>query len=102
MSSIGQAINRTDGPLKVTGAARYAADHALPRLAHAVQVQSTIAHGTISSIDSAGAMSMPGVILVMTHLNARRLPAGGKAAAHQPPTGRILNLLQDANVLYQN
>ncbi|MDP9107570.1 MAG: xanthine dehydrogenase family protein molybdopterin-binding subunit [Pseudomonadota bacterium] len=102
MSVIGQAIDRTDGPLKVTGAARYAAEHALPRLAHAVLVQSTIAHGTISNIDSAGAMSMPGVILVMTHLNARRLPAGGKAAAHKPPAGRVLNLLQDAKVLYQN
>ncbi len=102
MSLIGAPVDRTDGRLKVTGAARYAAEQALPRMAHAVIVTSTIAHGTISAIDSTAALQMPGVIAVITHLNARRLPSNGGAAEGQPPAGRILNLLQDAHVLYQN
>jgi xanthine dehydrogenase YagR molybdenum-binding subunit len=45
---------------------------------------------------------MPGVLLVMTHLNAPRLPAGGKGGAGSPPAGRVLNLLQDDAVHYNN
>ena len=46
---IGDPINRLDGPLKVTGAARYSAEWPLDRLAYGVIVQSTIARGTITS-----------------------------------------------------
>jgi xanthine dehydrogenase YagR molybdenum-binding subunit len=100
MSIIGQPLDRTDGRLKVTGGARYAADHALPRMAHAVLVLSTIAHGRIAAIDTSVAADMPGVLLVMTHRNALKLPAGGKAGAGSPPAGRVLNLLQDDRVHY--
>jgi xanthine dehydrogenase YagR molybdenum-binding subunit len=100
MNSTGQALNRVDGILKVTGAATFAAEHRLPRLAHAVLVTSTIANGRISAIDSAAAEKMPGVLAVLTHRNAPRLPAGGNAAAGRPPAGRVLNLLQDDQVNY--
>jgi xanthine dehydrogenase YagR molybdenum-binding subunit len=72
MKLIGQGMDRTDGRLKVTGGAVYSAEHALPRLAHAVMVQSTIPSGRIADIDDAAARAMPGVLLVMTHLNAPR------------------------------
>lgn len=42
---------------------------------------------------------MPGVLLVMTHENAPRLPNDGKPAL-EPPAGRVLSLLQDDQVHY--
>lgn len=102
MNTIGQAISRTDGHAKVTGKALYSAEHPLPRMAHAVLVTSTIASGSIMSIDSAHAASMQGVLMIMTHLTAPKLPAGGKGGAGSPPAGRILNLLQDNRIYYNN
>ena len=45
MSAIGQPLSRVDGRLKVTGAARYAADIPIADLAHAAIVHSRIANG---------------------------------------------------------
>ncbi len=101
MTLIGQPFDRTDGLLKVTGEARYAAEFPEARLAHAVLVTSTIARGTIASIDASRAQAVPGVLLVMTHQNAPRLPNGGKAQL-APPAGRRLSLLQDNEVHYNN
>nr|WP_314626426.1 xanthine dehydrogenase family protein molybdopterin-binding subunit [uncultured Noviherbaspirillum sp.] len=100
MSLIGQPLSRVDGIRKVTGSATFSAEHKIPRLAHAVLVMSTVASGRIARVDSKEAEKMRGVIAVITHLNAPRLPAGGKAS--QPPAGRVLNLLQDDRVHYQN
>ena len=100
MNVTGQALSRVDGIRKVTGSATFAAEHKLPRLAHAVMVTSTIPGGRISAIDSAAAENMPGVLAVLSHRNTPRLPAGGKAAAGRPPAGRVLNLLQDDKVYY--
>jgi xanthine dehydrogenase YagR molybdenum-binding subunit len=102
MSIIGQPLNRTDGRAKVTGSARYSAEHPIPHIAHAVLVLSTIPGGRIDAIDTAAASKMPGVQAVVTHLNAERLPAGGKAGAGSPPAGRVLNLLQDDRIHYNN
>ena len=43
MAIIGRPIDRVDGQLKVTGAAKYAAEFSVPDAVHAVLVQSTIA-----------------------------------------------------------
>jgi xanthine dehydrogenase YagR molybdenum-binding subunit len=99
MKHIGAPMDRIDGPMKVCGSARYTAEFALPRMAHAVMVQSTIANGRIAAIDSDTAQRMPGVVMVLTHKNAMKLPQGGKAAV-QPPHGRVLSLLQDDRVHY--
>jgi xanthine dehydrogenase YagR molybdenum-binding subunit len=101
MNMIGQPLNRTDGLLKVTGEARYAAEFPEARLAHGVLVTSTIARGTIASIDASRAQSLPGVLLVMTYQNAPRLPNGGRPAL-APPAGRHLSLLQDNEIHYSN
>jgi len=98
-ASIGQPLSRTDGALKVCGMAPYAAEFRVPGLVHAVMVLSTVAKGRIVAIDVAAATRLPGVIGVMTHLNAPRLPQGGKAA-FKPPAGRMLSLLQDDAVAY--
>ncbi|GCB05335.1 xanthine dehydrogenase family protein molybdopterin-binding subunit [Ralstonia sp. SET104] len=99
MSNVGQPLDRTDGLLKVTGQARYSAESQVPRLVHAVLVQSTVPAGRIGRVDTHVAQAMPGVLLVMTHENAPRLPNGGKPAL-EPPAGRVLSLLQDDQVHY--
>ncbi|HEV3428564.1 MAG TPA: xanthine dehydrogenase family protein molybdopterin-binding subunit [Paraburkholderia sp.] len=98
---IGQPVDRIDGMLKVTGSASYAADFPEARLAHAVLVTSTVASGTIASIDTRRAQALPGVLLVMTWQNAMRLPNGGHTPL-APPAGRRLTLLQDNVVRYSN
>ena len=71
---VGQPINRVDGRAKVTGAARYAAEHNVPELAYGYVVSSAVARGTITSIDAAPALALPGVLHVFTHENVRHLP----------------------------
>jgi len=95
MNTVGQPADRPDGPLKVCGTARYAGDFRLPGMAEAVLVQSTLPRGRILRIDRAGALDMPGVAAVMTHLDAPRLPSKGRAAKD-----RVLSLLQDDRVAY--
>lgn len=71
--AIGKPLDRVDGRLKVTGAARYAAEFPLKNMAHAVLVQSAIAKGRITNIDTSAAQKSPGVLAVITHLNAPKL-----------------------------
>jgi xanthine dehydrogenase YagR molybdenum-binding subunit len=66
---IGTAISRIDGLAKVTGAAKYAGEFSTSGLAHASVVTSTIAKGRITSIDTSHALSVEGVIDVLTHQN---------------------------------
>ncbi|MGN6665419.1 MAG: xanthine dehydrogenase family protein molybdopterin-binding subunit [Trinickia sp.] len=101
MNTLGQPHDRTDGVLKVTGGARYAADFPAAQLAHAVLVTSTIACGRIASIDTTEADAMPGALRVMTSRNAPRLPNGGQPEV-DPPAQRRLSLLQNDEVRYDN
>jgi xanthine dehydrogenase YagR molybdenum-binding subunit len=87
----GQPIDRRDGRLKVTGAAKYAAEFAVPAAVHAVLVTSTIAAGQIAGFDLAVAKAMPGVLAIIIPDNAPKLP--GKMATTQP-------VLQDNEVLF--
>src|SRR6202041_3447476 len=72
-SSIGQPLTRRDGVLKVTGGARYAADHHPPGMLHAVLAVSSIARGRVTFLDVAAAKSHPGVVEVMTPDNTPKL-----------------------------
>jgi xanthine dehydrogenase YagR molybdenum-binding subunit len=96
---IGQPLDRTDGPLKTTGGARYAAEFRLPDLCHGVMVLSGIPRGRIVDIDTTRAEAAPGVLLVLSHRNAQRLPENGRAAFN-PPAGRAMSLFQDDEVHY--
>lgn len=75
-SVIGPPLNRVDGHFKVTGAATYPIDVLVPGLAHAVLVQSTVRSGRILLIDATEADKAPGVLAVITHLNAPKLAEG--------------------------
>jgi xanthine dehydrogenase YagR molybdenum-binding subunit len=91
---VGAPIDRVDGRLKVTGAAKYSAEIALPGLAYGVMVLSTAASGT-SQVDANAARRAPGVIAVMTPQNAPRVDSGGNGAGD-----RTLMVLQDDLVRY--
>ena len=67
---IGRPVSRVDGPAKVRGEATYAADIPLPGMVYAALTFSTVAKGSIASLDTAEAEAAPGVLLVMTHRNA--------------------------------
>jgi xanthine dehydrogenase YagR molybdenum-binding subunit len=97
----GQGIDRVDGKLKVCGRAPFAAEFQVPRVAHAVMVTSTVPSGRIIRMDVAAALAAPGVIAVLTPMNAPRLPQGGRPGVN-PPAGRVLSLLQDDVVSYNN
>src|SRR5436190_19454403 len=96
---IGRPLDRVDGALKVSGAAHYAAEFAVPRLAYGALVQSSLPSGRITEFDAQAVEAMPGVLLVLTHRNAPKLPQGGRAAVN-PPAGRVMSLLQDDAVHY--
>ena len=70
---IGAPVTRLDGPLKVAGKARFAAEVLYPDLAYAALAFSPIASGRISEIDTQAAEAAPGVALVMTYRNMPRL-----------------------------
>lgn len=97
---IGKPVDRLDGRLKVTGAARFAAEYPLDHLVHAALVHSTIASGTITGIDSSEAEAAPGVLRVITHENAPKMkdpplfsPDGGTDTA-----GTAVNVLNTAAI----
>src|SRR3954470_9374424 len=99
---IGKPLDRVDGRLKVTGKARYAAEHHLPNLVHGVLVGSTIARGRITAIDTAAAEKAPGVIAVLPHRNAPDLPEWKEVpGTPNPEVGKPLQPLRD-DVIHHN
>src|SRR5215470_3752882 len=87
--NVKQLDHRYDGRLKVTGAAKYAAEFPVKDVTYGYIVQSTIPAGTIASIDDAAASHASGVLAVMTPFNAPKVT----------PNNNV-NVLQDTNVLY--
>ena len=71
---IGRQVSRLDGPLKVRGEARFAAEHAMDGMIYAALRYSTIARGRITKLDTSAAEAAAGVVLVMTYRNAPRMP----------------------------
>ena len=68
---VGKPLDRVDGRLKVTGGARYAYEvEQGPATAYGYVVEASIGKGRIKSIDTGSAERAPGVILVLTYLNA--------------------------------
>lgn len=87
--STGAPVVRREGRDKVTGAARYAAEHAPPGCLRAWPVPATVARGRVTAILTADALAVPGVHTVLTHENAPRL---------QEPDDPILAVLQNDRV----
>jgi xanthine dehydrogenase YagR molybdenum-binding subunit len=98
-SLIGSRVSRLDGPLKVTGAAPFAAEFPLPDMVYAAFVYSTVPRGRITTIDTTAAEAAAGVALVMTHRNAPKLnPAPAFMTAAKAAAGDDLPVMQDDRV----
>ena len=97
---VGSSISRKDGALKVTGQARYAADHPLEHVTHAVAICSTVGNGRVSHIDSSAAESAPGFLAIIHHGNAPQLfrPVNNFLSASKP--GEIRVVFEDDRVHY--
>jgi xanthine dehydrogenase YagR molybdenum-binding subunit len=76
---IGTATSRVDGRAKVTGVAKYAGEYNATGLAHTSVVTSTIAKGRITRIDASEALSVSGVIGVLTHRNRPSMASADSA-----------------------
>jgi xanthine dehydrogenase YagR molybdenum-binding subunit len=72
-AAVGRATRRTEGPDKVTGAARYAVDYPVEGVAYVWPVASPVAHGTVRSVDTEAVLARPGVLAVLWHGNAATL-----------------------------
>lgn len=81
---MGEGRDRVDGRAKVIGTARYAAENNARELVHAVVIHSTIPAGTIRAIDTAAAMKVPGVLTILSHLNAPKLNPPPPPPPQQP------------------
>ncbi|MGI8665549.1 MAG: xanthine dehydrogenase family protein molybdopterin-binding subunit [Jatrophihabitans sp.] len=89
---VAEGVHRVDAIAKVTGQARYAGEYPLDGLAFGWVVQSSIACGTLTSIEREPVLAMPGVLAVIDHTNAERLSDAGDAE---------LLLLQSDRVYYR-
>jgi xanthine dehydrogenase YagR molybdenum-binding subunit len=99
-SNIGQPHTRREGVLKVTGAARYAADNHPAGMLYAVLVASSIARGRVTGLNIGAAKAHPGVVEVMTPANKPELAEDPDAKTH--PFMFRLDLLQTDAVRYAN
>jgi xanthine dehydrogenase YagR molybdenum-binding subunit len=74
---LGQRSTRLDGPLKVSGRAKYSFDVSRPGLLHARILRSPHPHARVVSIDTSAAQQAPGVKAVLTIIEP------GKKAMYQ-------------------
>lgn len=97
-ADMAKAMSRVDGRAKVTGAAKYAAEVQLQDLTYAVLVESTIAQGMITELDTKKAEWAPGVIAVISHLNTPGVPE--YKLENQDVTQKQLRVFNDANIYF--
>ncbi len=64
--SVGISVPRVDGIEKVTGAAKFTGDLAIPGMLEAKVLRSPLPHAIIEAIDTSRAQSLPGVIAILT------------------------------------
>ncbi|MGX5207984.1 xanthine dehydrogenase family protein molybdopterin-binding subunit [Streptomyces violaceus] len=98
-AAVGAPLSRVDGRLKVTGKAQYAAEFDVDGVVHAVIVDASIGRGRITSIDTGIAEKHPGVLRVISHRNAPKLPYRDNSGSNNLP-GRRLRVFQDDRVLF--
>jgi xanthine dehydrogenase YagR molybdenum-binding subunit len=96
---IGAQVSRLDGPLKVRGEARFAAEYVIEGMVYAALRYSTVARGRITTLDTSPAEAAAGVVLVMTHRNAPRMqPPPLFLTAPRAAGGSDLPVMQDDSI----
>jgi xanthine dehydrogenase YagR molybdenum-binding subunit len=99
---IGAPVSRLDGPQKVQGQARFAAEFPMQDMVYAALAYSTVPKGRIASLDTTAARAAPGVVLVMTHENAPRMkPMPLFMSKDKAAGGDDLPIMQD-DLVYWN
>jgi xanthine dehydrogenase YagR molybdenum-binding subunit len=93
---LGSSLPRQDGPAKVTGAARYAADHPAEGMLYGVLVGASVPAGRLRAIDAHAARDVPGVAHVLTHADMPKL-----GAPPVPPASSVRVPLQDDELRYE-
>jgi xanthine dehydrogenase YagR molybdenum-binding subunit len=93
---LGASLPRQDGHAKVTGAARYAADHFVEGMLHGVLVGAPVPAGRLRAIEPATARGIRGVTQVLTHAEMPRL-----GAPPVPPASSVRVPMQDDEIEYQ-
>jgi carbon-monoxide dehydrogenase large subunit len=81
-SILGTRVLRTEDPGLLTGSRKYLADLVLPGKLHAVFVRSDVAHGLIEAIHTEDALTMPGVVEILTAAELGVAPHHGFATVH--------------------
>src|SRR6185312_2532324 len=100
-SYIGLPVSRVDGRMKVTGTAKYAAEHNLRGLAHGHVIGASIAKGRIRRIDVRDALAIEGVIDVLTHEHRPRLASSDdKYKDDVAPSGAPYRPLYDDEIRF--
>src|ERR1700740_57114 len=84
---VGKPLDRVDGPMKVTGGARYAYEMQQNNVLYGFVVEASIGKGMIRAIDTRAAEKATGVVLVLTHQNAPWQGTGNHREAHPVLTG---------------
>jgi len=97
--ALGVALDRVDGRAKVTGSASYTGDISPDGAAYAVLVQSTIARGSISKIDSSKAESLEGVLAIFSHQNPPHPPKQTRKGKAKPGSAGEF-FLEDNKIFY--
>jgi xanthine dehydrogenase YagR molybdenum-binding subunit len=102
MNGLNDPEDRVDGRAKVTGAAKYSAEFTHPNMAYGFLVGSAIAKGSISSLDTKAAERAPGVLGVITYLNAPKIPGydAGENPAKGPTWGGGLKIFNSDRIYY--
>jgi xanthine dehydrogenase YagR molybdenum-binding subunit len=103
LKAISDPLSRVDGKMKVTGAAKYSAEYILPDTKYAVLLSSHITKGTITSLETKAASNAPGVLAVISHINAVQPP--GYPADNEHPTepstgGKPLQVFHNNKVVF--
>lgn len=98
--TIGTPLARVDGRAKVTGAARYAAEFNRPGQFYAVIVTATVGLGRITSVSTDEVLALPGIVTILSHLNAPKLPYVPHKGSIDPRTGERIHVLQDDQVRF--
>ena len=100
-SYLGKPTSRVDGRAKVTGAAKYAAEHNVSGLAYGFVVTSAIAKGRILRIHTTDALSVPGVFDVFTHDHRPKLAASDRKYGDEiAPPGSPFRPLYDDRIRF--
>ena len=99
--SVGAAVSRIDGPLKVSGSAHYAGEFHEEGMVYGHVVPATIARGQVLSVDTAAAEAFPGVIRVYTHENRPDAASSDRKWKDDvAPPGGPLKPLEDNRILF--